>query len=120
MDRVSDGKGKQTILEIVVDKEKSTFENLAFKVVEHEQGIISDTTIKKIKALIDEIMYNINKTGQESIVKNDMAIITLIYDVENIAVNLEIANFIKDIENYHKITDKILRCAEMDLSISVI
>lgn len=119
MDRVSDINGKQPILSVIIDKEESTFENIVFKIEEHEQGIISDTTVEKIRHLLEEALPNIGEGEHEAFKNEGAPLLNLVYNVENVEVELYAINAVKSVENYEKIEDEILDSAGADLEILV-
>jgi len=119
MDRVSDEKGEQPILSIIIDKEKATFENMLFKIEEKEQGIISDLTVGKINNLLEKSLQNITKEEYETFRSNGISLINLIYDVEEISVVLYAVEAIKSVENYNNLEKEIIKSASVDLEILV-
>lgn len=119
MDRVSDEKGEQPILSVIIDKEKSTFQNILCKIEEKEQGIISDLTVGKINNLLEKTLQNITKEEYETLRSNGTPLINLIYDLEEINVVLYTVEAIKSVENYKKLEKEILKSASVDLEISI-
>lgn len=119
MDRVSGANGKQPILSVTIDKEKSTFDNIAFKLEEHEEGIISDKTVEEIGRLLDKAVPNIGEGEHEAFIEENTPLVNLLYNVEDVGVDLYAINAVKSVEDYEKIESKILSSAEVDLEISV-
>lgn len=119
MDRVSDVNGKQPILSVIIDRERSSFQNIVFKIEEHEQGIISDTTVEKIRHLLKEATPNIGEGEHESFMNEGTPLINLLYDAEDVGVELYVLNAVKSVENYEKFEEEILESAGVDLEILV-
>jgi hypothetical protein len=119
LDRVSGENGEQPILSVFIDKEKSTFENKLCNIKEHEEGIISDSTVEKIRFLLEKALPNIRKEEYEVFIREESPIINIIYDVEDVSVNMNSINPIKNTEHYEKLEKEILKSAEVDLEIAV-
>ncbi|MCY6369179.1 hypothetical protein [Clostridium ganghwense] len=107
----------QPILVVGVDSEKSTFDNITFKVEEFEEGIISYLTIKEIEELLEEVIPYISEEEYNSFVKNNTSLLYLIYDIEEISVFLAASEVIERADNYKKREKKILQRAGVDFSI---
>lgn len=119
MDRVSDTKGIQPILSVTIDKDNSIFNNIVFKIEEHEEGIISERTIEKIRHLLDSAISNIGEGEHEEFMNDGTPLINIVYDVEEVEVELYAINAVKSVENYEKLEDQILDSAAVDLEIMV-
>lgn len=119
MDRVSNENGEQPILSVLIDKEKSTFENKLCNIKEHEEGIISDSTAEKIRFLLEKALPSIGREEYDTLVREDSGIINIIYDVEDVSINMNSINSIKSTEDYEKLEKEILKSAEVDLEIAV-
>ncbi|QGU94781.1 hypothetical protein GOM49_06435 [Clostridium bovifaecis] len=119
MDRVSDVNGKQPILSVIIDKERSRFHSMVFKIDEHEQGVISDTTVEKIRQLLKKAIPNIGEGEHEVFMNECTSLINLLYDVEDVEVELYAINAVKSVEDYEKLEGAILESAGVDLEILV-
>lgn len=119
MDRVSGENGEQPILSVFIDKEKSTFENILCKIEEHEEGIISESTVEKIIFLLEKALPNIGREECDVLIKEGSPIINITYDVEEVSVYINSINSIRNTEHYNKLEKEILKSAEVDLEIAV-
>lgn len=109
----------QPILVVGIDKEKSSFHNMVFKVEEIEEGIISYLTIKQIEELIKVVIPNINEEQYNSLVKSNTPLLYLIYDIQELSLFLACSEVIENMKNYKKMEKKILQRAGADFSILI-
>jgi hypothetical protein len=119
LDRVSDEKGEQSILSVIIDKDKSSVDNILCKIEEHEEGIISGSTLEKVRLLLEKALPNINREEYDVFVSEGTSLIDIVYDVEDVGVGIYAVNPIKNVENYEKLEKEILKSAEVDLEITV-
>lgn len=114
-----DSDNVQPILVVGIDKEKSSYYNMVFKVEEIEEGIISYLTIKEIEELIQVVIPNISEKQYNSLVKSKTPLLYLIYDIQEISLFLDCSEVIKNVKNYEKMEKKILQHAGNDFSILI-
>lgn len=119
MDRVSDANGKQPVLSVIIDKKRSSFDNIVFKIEEHEHGIISDATLEKIRNLLEKAIPNIGEGEHEAFKNEGTPLLNLLYNVEEVEVELYAINAVKSVEGYKKFENEILDSARVDLEILV-
>lgn len=107
----------QPILAVGIDSEKSTFNNMLFRVEEFEEGIISFLTIKQIEYLFKDAVPFITEDEYKYFTKNSNPLMYLIYDIDEVSVFLVSSEPIQRVEDYEKREKKILQCAKCDFSI---
>ncbi|MCY6356114.1 hypothetical protein [Clostridium sp. ZS2-4] len=114
-----DSDNMQPVLVVGIDKEKSSFHNMVFKVEEIEEGIVSYLTIKEIEELIKVLIPNISQEQYNSLVKSSTPLLYLIYDIQELSLFLACSEVIENVKNYKKMEKNILQRAATDFSILI-